>query len=230
MRLRNTRSIASSKSVKVAEIRFTQLFYLHRIFIQAFRSVKETLRAFWEKIPRAHGGCLGMGSRRRARQAAIGPGEAQTAFDPGIPEWGNPAGVMPCYPHPNRIRCEEATGGTETSKYPEERKSIETPGVAASETGLSPNPRTCKRQGVAARGLLGAPDREPALSGGVRNLDGSGTAWEGRPQRVRAPYANPSRLRGASQSRAGHVKPGPKQGGPPSKAEHSPMTDSEPVP
>ena len=137
---------------------------------------------------------------------------------------------MPCYLMAEHIGLEEATGGTETSKYPEERKSIETPGVAASETGLSPNPRTCKRQGVAARGLLGAPDREPALSGGVRNLDGSGTAWEGRPQRVRAPYANPSRLRGATQSRAGHVKPGPKQGGPPSKAEHSPMTDSEPVP
>ena len=151
----NTRSIASSKSVKVAEIRFTQLIYLHRIFIQAFRSVKETLRAFWEKIPRAHGGCLGMGSRRRARQAAIGPGEAQTAFDPGIPEWGNPAGVMPCYPQAEHIGPREATGGTETSKYPEERKSTETPGVAASETGNSPNPRTCKRQGVAARGLLG---------------------------------------------------------------------------
>ena len=26
------------------------------------------------------------------------------------------------------------------------------------------------------------------------------------------------------------MKPGPKQGGPPSKAEHSPMTDSEQVP
>ena len=37
-------------------------------------------------------------------------------------------------------------------------------------------------------------------------------------------------LRSAIQSRAGHVKPGPKRGGPPSKAEHSPMTDSEPVP
>ena len=49
------------------------------------------------KISRAHGGCLGAGSRRRARQAAIRPGEAQTAFDPGVPEWGNPAGVMPCY-------------------------------------------------------------------------------------------------------------------------------------
>ena len=72
---------------------------------------------------------------------------------------------MPCYPHPNEIRCEEATGGTETSKYPEERKSTETPGVAASETGLSPNPRTCKRQGVAARGLRGAASRGPGPPG-----------------------------------------------------------------
>ena len=31
-------------------------------------------------------------------------------------------------------------------------------------------------------------------------------------------------------SRAGHVKPGSKLGGPPSKAEHSLMTDSEQVP
>ena len=31
-------------------------------------------------------------------------------------------------------------------------------------------------------------------------------------------------------SRAGHVKPGPKLGGPPSKAEHSPVTDSGRVP
>ena len=191
----NTRSIASSKSVKVAEIRFTQLIYLHRIFIQAFRSVKETLRAFWEKIPRAHGGCLGMGSRRRARQAAIGPGEAQTASDPGIPEWGNPAGVMPCYPQAEHISSREATGGTETSKYPEERKSTETPGVAASETGLKPKPAHVQATGRCCAGVVGPGSREPALSGGVRNLSGSGTAWEGRPQRVRAPYANPGRLR-----------------------------------
>ena len=53
------------------------------------------------KILRAHGGCLGIGSRRRARQAAISPGEAQTAFDPGVPEWGNPPGAMPRHPRPN---------------------------------------------------------------------------------------------------------------------------------
>ena len=148
----------------------------------------------------------------------------------GDSRMGEPSRGHALLPAPESIRCEEATGGTETSKYPEERKSTETPGVAASETGLSPNPRTCKRQGVAARGLRGEPSREPALSGGVTKPHGSGTAWEGRPQRVRAPYADPCGLRGASPSRAGHVKPGPKQGGPPSKAEHSPMTDSEPVP
>ena len=65
---------------------------------------------------------------------------------------------------------------------------------------------------------------------GVTKPRGSGTAWEGRPERVRAPYANPRGLRGRRPSSAGHVKPGAKQGGPPSKAEHSPVTDSEPVP
>ena len=48
--------------------------------------------------------------------------------------------------------------GTETSKYPEERKSIETPLVVASERG-------------------------PAEPGRV-----TGTVWKGRPQRVTAPY------------------------------------------
>ena len=113
-------------------------------------------RAFWDKIPRAHGGCLGMGSRRRARQAAISPGEAQTAFDPGIPEWGNPGGVVPTCPGAERIGPGEATGGTETSKYPEERKSTETPGVAASETGPSPNPRERRASRALPRGGRGA--------------------------------------------------------------------------
>ena len=43
------------------------------------------------KIPRAHGGCLGTGSRRRTRQAAIIPGEEHTSFDPGVSEWANPS-------------------------------------------------------------------------------------------------------------------------------------------
>ena len=40
---------------------------------------------------------------------------------------------MPCYPHLNKIGCEETTRGTETSQYPEEEKSTEIAQVAASE-------------------------------------------------------------------------------------------------
>ena len=83
---------------------------------------------------RAHGGCLGTGSRRRTRQAAISPGEAHSAFDPGVSEWGNPTGAMPCRPPLNEIGGGEATWGTETSKYPEEEKSTEIARVAASES------------------------------------------------------------------------------------------------
>ena len=41
---------------------------------------------------------------------------------------------MPCYPALNQIGAREATGGTETSKYPEEEKSTEIARVAASES------------------------------------------------------------------------------------------------
>ena len=105
---------ASSKSVRIAEIRFTQnfIFLLSPMieFIGWHLPGAKGPRDRGKKIPRAHGGCLGMGSRRRARQAAISPGEAQTAFDPGIPEWGNPAGVMPCYPHPNTYGARRQPG------------------------------------------------------------------------------------------------------------------------
>ena len=39
-----------------------------------------------------------------------------------------------------------------------------------------------------------------------------------------------NRTRRAYPSNAGHVEPGMKQGGPPSKAKYSPVTDSGPVP
>ena len=91
------------------------------------------------KMIGARGGCLGAGSRRRARQAAIVWGEAQTALDPQVPEWGNPAGVVPRHPELNKIGSEEATRGTETSKYPEEEKSTEIALVAASERARRPN-------------------------------------------------------------------------------------------
>ena len=45
-------------------------------------------------------------------------------------EWGNPAEAIPSL-------LGEPTQGTETSKYLEEKKSIEIPIVAASELGLA---------------------------------------------------------------------------------------------
>ena len=48
-------------------------------------------------------------------------------------EWGNPAGVMSGYRMLNQIGIEEGTRGTETSKYPEEKKEKSISVVAASE-------------------------------------------------------------------------------------------------
>ena len=48
-------------------------------------------------------------------------------------EWGNPAGVMPSHSRLNPIGRAEGTRGSETSKYPEEKKENSISLVAASE-------------------------------------------------------------------------------------------------
>ena len=48
---------------------------------------------------------------------------------------GEPSGGHAPLPCTESNRCTEATRGTETSQYPEEEKSTEIPGVAASGTG-----------------------------------------------------------------------------------------------
>ena len=53
---------------------------------------------------------------------------------------GEPDGGHAPSPADEYIVREEATGGTETSKYPEEEKSNEIARVAASESAPSPNP------------------------------------------------------------------------------------------
>ena len=70
------------------------------------------------------------------------------SIDPWISEWGNPAGVMSGYPMLNQIDIEEGTRGTETSKYPEEKKEKSILLVAASEEGRGQTGRL-RRAGVA---------------------------------------------------------------------------------
>ena len=57
------------------------------------------------------------------------------ACDPRVSEWENPARGRPAPPGAELIGARGATGGTETSKYPEEEKSNEIPLVVASERG-----------------------------------------------------------------------------------------------
>ena len=62
-----------------------------------------------------------------------GSGSWQWSFDPDMSEWGNPAllGSLPA----EHIGWVERTRRTETSKYPQEKKSTEIPSVVASERG-----------------------------------------------------------------------------------------------
>ena len=148
----------------------------------------------------------------------------------GDSRMGEPARGHALAPPPEYIGRREATGGTETSKYPEEEKSNEIARVAASESAPAQTHARASLRALLHAVLWDRPSPGPQTWGGVTKLRGSGTAWKGRPQRVRAPYAKPRSLRGRHPSSAGHVKSGTNPGGPPSKAEYSPVTDSEPVP
>ena len=123
-----------------------------------------------------------------------------------------------------------ATGGTETSKYPEEGKSTETAGVEAIGTAPAQTGGRVTACARCAAGVEGARSRGRTPRGGVTKRQASGRTWEGPPQRVRAPYAEPAASPRAAPSTAGHEEPGGKQGGPPSKAKHVPVTDSGRVP
>ena len=108
----------------------------------------------------------------------------------------------------------EPTQGTETSKYLEEKKSIEIPRVAASEKGIAQT-----RVGRLNRGLWGRTGSEPKHSGTVLER----TTVEGespvREMRVGDLVWTPSR--------PGHVEPWLNPGGPSSKAKYESVTDSE---
>ena len=143
---------------------------------------------------------------------------------------GEPAAGHAAAPQDEYIVLEEATRGTETSKYPEEEKSTEIPRVAASESGRCPNRRL--RHRLEPLDLRCCGGRRPGAPGpGRGDKSGGQPNGLGRPAaQGESPVREACALRGGHPSNAGHVKPGMKQGGPPSKAEHSPVTDSERVP
>ena len=85
------------------------------------------------KRERAHGGCLGTARRRRTWQAAKSLGERQTRIDPKMSEWSNPSGATPRHFRLNEIGRKSETRGSETSQYPEEKKTTVISQVAASE-------------------------------------------------------------------------------------------------
>ena len=181
-------------------------------------------------------GCQGRTADALARGAEEGRGEQRYSrarrtrpLTPGCPNGGTRQ-ARACHPPAEHIGRGEATGGTETSKYPEEGKSTETPRVAASERGPAQTGRAHERLGAARPGLWAretggqTPRRRSERREGAEP-DGSPGGTGLQPRRPKLAPRRP-----AARSTAGHVKPGGKQGGPPSKAKHYPVTDSGQVP
>jgi hypothetical protein len=76
--------------------------------------------------------------RRRTHKTAKVAGEESRSFDPAVSEWGNPSVRNGRDPS---IYTRGVTRGTETSKYPEEKKPNEIPLVSGERKGNSPNQR-----------------------------------------------------------------------------------------
>ena len=86
-------------------------------------------------------------------------------------------------------------------------------------------PASGRAPAYTAAGVAGPPARELALPAGIHPGEPNGMggpAAQGHSP-VGAPWDGPRRR---SLSRAGHVKPGPKQGGPPTNPKYYPVTDS----
>ena len=128
---------------------------------------------------------------------------------------GKPTGVIGSTT-PEYIGWRRHTRGTETSKYPEEEKTIVIPSVAASERGKAQTERL-------AFGVVGRLIR--SYKGQIRRRGLERPAKEGNSP-VAESLDSPRRI----LSSAGHVKPRVNPGGPSPKAKYFLATDSEPVP
>ena len=74
------------------------------------------------KLLRAYGGCLGAKSRRRAWLAAISFGEPSAGVISGDSRMGKPTWGNAQVSLAEQNRLVKASGGTETSQYPEEKR------------------------------------------------------------------------------------------------------------
>src|SRR2546429_9401704 len=105
------------------------------------------------------------------------------------------------------IGRQERTRGTETSKYPQEKKETSIPSVAASESGHSPN-RDSSRGCGSTEGSQNRSQRKRLES---RTTEGESPVCD----------ENRSPLTCALQSSASLVESRVKRGGPPPKAKYS---------
>src|SRR6478609_2871637 len=99
---------------------------------------------------------------------------------------GKPSAVSTALPPAEYIGGLGASRGTETSQYPEERKSTETPRVVASERGSSPNRASVSAHALLVRGCR-AFARAVCCSAGVTKLVDRRSAWNRAPQREIVP-------------------------------------------
>ena len=181
--------------------------------------------------------------RRKPKKGAASrdsPGGGANGLRSGGARMGEPAAGHAAAPAPERMGGEEATGGTETSKYPEEEKSTEIPGVAASETGRCPNRRVRHSLEALARRCCGGRrpgspgpgcgDKSGAQPNGMGRPAAQGESPVGEARRTACPPSrvgpatwNPARIRGdhpprlntllrpiANQYREGKVKSTPR--------------------
>ncbi len=148
-------------------------------------------------------------------------GEVPSNLRSGRLRMGKPTAGHTAGPTAEYIGGVEASPGTETSQYREEKKSNEIPLVVASERGMSPN-----RAGVIARrrcprGVVGRHRTGLRSGREVSNPRVSRTALERQAKQGDSPVGKSARTSPmVFLSTTGHVESRGNLGGPPSKAKH----------
>jgi hypothetical protein len=134
-----------------------------------------------------------------------------------------------CHPHGEFIAMWQPTRGTETSKYPEEKKANSDSPSSGERTGISLNRSSVSVLALLDRGR-GISWRAQHSSQRVTKVRLNGTVLEWPAIDGDSPVCEKSSSREKHPSTAGHVLSGGNLGGPSSKAKHYSSTDSELVP